>query len=341
MGFEIGQSAHPRIVKSGQTARDVPDPIDAYFNAAKDHELLTPEAEVELGFQIQAGLAIAGNLELPEDFDGTEGARQQAEETLDSARSARETMIMSNLRLVSLVANKFTWSSMGYDELLHEGVIGLMRAADKFDPERGIKFSTYATWWVRQAIGLGIATQARMIRLSKDTEFQLSNVKKLQRENPERPLADICKELGLNEARMAHALFITQPVISLDTPLDGAADQDDYGETFGSKFGADYSLATLHDAMSAQAYDLESIRVMRNLSQALEPQFGTSTQQIAYIIKSTILDGIKINELSKELGMSVGAVSAIKGNGLTYLRQLGEHTVRALVDPQEELEKAS
>ena len=133
-----------------------------YLSELGSYPLLTAEQEVELAQAIELGRA--AEVELLAD-EPTRARRAALQRQVDAAEAARRTFIQSNLRLVVSIAKRYQGTGMALLDLIQEGNLGLMRAVEKFDHRKGFKFSTYATWWIRQAIGRGIADKARTIRL--------------------------------------------------------------------------------------------------------------------------------------------------------------------------------
>src|SRR4051812_48719586 len=142
----------PRGAAGGELLRRYLDEIGA-------HPLLTAADEERYGRRLEAGRAAAAALDAP----GRMGAARRAEleAVIDDAAAARRIFIQSNLRLVVAVARRYESSGLALLDLIQEGNLGLMRAVEKFDYRRGFKFSTYATWWIRQAIGRAIADHSR------------------------------------------------------------------------------------------------------------------------------------------------------------------------------------
>jgi len=188
-----------------------------YLNELGAYPLLTAEQEVELAQAIERGRQAEARLEQG-GCTPTERRRLQAD--VRAAAAARRTFIQSNLRLVVSIAKRYQGSGMTLLDLIQEGNLGLMRAVEKFDHRKGFKFSTYATWWIRQAIGRGLADKGRTIRLPShlvDTISVLSKtsatmLKTLGREPTMEELAD---ETGIPVDRVRSALEAAPDLVSL------------------------------------------------------------------------------------------------------------------------------
>ncbi|MER3468564.1 MAG: RNA polymerase subunit sigma-70, partial [Thermoflexus sp.] len=146
----------------GELAEDR-DLISLYFREVTDHPLLTAEEERELAVRIARGREAARRLARDGNLSPEE--RRRLERLVEEGRQARERLITSNFRLVISVAKKYQGLGVPLLDLIQEGNLGLMKAVERFDPKRGRRFSTYATWWIRQAITRALAMQARTIRL--------------------------------------------------------------------------------------------------------------------------------------------------------------------------------
>jgi len=200
---------------SGYNKTEHDDAVGAFFKEMARYPLLKPDEEVELArrvrfleevrdlqadLQLQIGqhptkAQVAGQLEITE---------KQLENRLYQGRVAKRKMIRSNLRLVVSIAKRYLNRGVPFLDLIQEGAMGLNRATEKFDPDKGYKFSTYAYWWIRQAITRAIANDARTIRLPIHIVEKLNKLKKAQRELKQ-------KFSRPSEAEMAEALEISVP----------------------------------------------------------------------------------------------------------------------------------
>lgn len=171
----------------------------------------------------------------------------EVEEGREMSKQAKEALVRANLRLVISVSKKFVNRGLQFADLIQEGNIGLMKAVDKFDYHRGYKFSTYATWWIRQSITRGIADQGRTIRLPVhmiETINRLLRVSKdfMLEEHREPTPEEMADQLGTEVGKVKSALKIAKDAISLDTPVG------DDGETFLGDFIEDSGKLSPHDA---------------------------------------------------------------------------------------------
>ena len=171
----------------------------------------------------------------------------EIEEGREISKRAKEALVRANLRLVISVSKKFVNRGLQFADLIQEGNIGLMKAVDKFDYHRGYKFSTYATWWIRQSITRGIADQGRTIRLPVhmiETINRLLRVSKdfMLEEHREPTPEEMAQQLGTEVAKVKSALKIAKDAISLDTPVG------DDGETFLGDFIEDNGKMSPHEA---------------------------------------------------------------------------------------------
>ncbi|MDT0169773.1 sigma-70 family RNA polymerase sigma factor [Pseudarthrobacter sp. BRE9] len=194
------------------------DGVSDYLQRAGRADLLTAEQEVELAKDIEAGLYASHLLS-----DGTARGRRESRELRLIAQlgdRAADALLEANLRLVVSIAKKYVYHGMDLLDLIQEGNIGLHRAVCKFDYTKGFKFSTYATWWIRQAVTRALADQARVIRLPVHMVEQINKVKSVQREayrkGVEYTVAELGKHTDQSADKVGHLLSLDRPMLSLD-----------------------------------------------------------------------------------------------------------------------------
>lgn len=181
--------------------------IKWYFNFLNQTPLLKAQDEIELAREYKL-------------------KNSEKEEELLKAKEAREKLILSNLRLVVSQAKRYTNSRLDFEELIQEGNLGLMKAVDKYDPERGYRFSTYATWWIRQSIMVGIAEKSRVIRLPSSVNELNAKIKKFRElyhklNGSEPSNLEIAKEMNVSEKRITTVIrheAEQNQLLSLDSP---------------------------------------------------------------------------------------------------------------------------
>ena len=213
------------------------DLLDLYFSELGKVRLLTAEDEVRLAQTIEAGVSAAAELER-QDAEGELPLRRRRElrRAVRRGEDAFDHFVAANLRLVVSVASQFSKrSSLDLGELIQEGNLGLLRAVEKFDWRRGYKFSTYATWWIRQAIQRGVAGNERTIRLPvalHDALIKLRAAKaRIEAETGESPsIAELAEATKLPEERVHRALEGDHPMTSLDRPVGFDSDASELSD---------------------------------------------------------------------------------------------------------------
>src|SRR5699024_11970283 len=190
--------------------------------------LLSAADEVELARTIEAGL-YASKVLAGEVKTSVKATKPELQELVAQGERAMQHFIKANLRLVVSIARKYGRAQMPLLDLVQEGNTGLIRAVEKFDYRKGFKFSTYATWWVRQAITRGIAQQARVVRLPVHVVEELNQVgsarRTLERQLGREPEAEeIAHELGMSVDRVIDLISWGRDHVSLDTPVDDEGD---------------------------------------------------------------------------------------------------------------------
>ncbi len=233
----------------------------------KEHKLAAAESgqgdispadlERRIGIQLKEGVGF--------DYRALNTILHELETGRDINKHAKESLVRANLRLVISVSKKFVNRGLQFPDLIQEGNIGLMKAVDKFDYHRGYKFSTYATWWIRQSITRGIADQGRTIRLPVHMIETINRLLRVSRdfvreENREPSPEEMAEQLGTDVEKVKAALKTAKDAISLDTPVG------DDEETFLGDFIEDCSGLSPHEASMVESLKECLCKVMSSLS---------------------------------------------------------------------------
>ena len=230
--YSTYRTAQP--VARARTERDEEDLVRLYLTDIGQYPLLTKDDEVRLAQEIEAGIAAREELAKETKRKITPEKKRTLKRASRNGERAERTFVQSNLRLVVSIAKKYQASGLPLLDLIQEGNLGLMHAVEKFDWRKGFKFSTYATWWIRQAITLGISNTGRTIRLpvhAGDTLARLQKARsrlelKLGRQST---LAELAAEVEMDEDKVTEALRFAAEPLSLSEPLreDGDAELGD------------------------------------------------------------------------------------------------------------------
>ena len=217
---------------SGDALVHVSDPVRMYLQEIGRYPLLDAQQEVELAMQVEAGVRAAERLD--ENVPRTTAERILLERQARLADRASQQLVVSNLRLVVSIAKKYIGRGLGLLDLIQEGNLGLIRAVEKFDYRRGFKFSTYATWWIRQAVTRALADQARTIRVPVHMVETINKLAMVQRTlhqdlGREPTIAEIATELDIESGKVTELRRIAQDPLSLETPI-GAEDDATIGD---------------------------------------------------------------------------------------------------------------
>ncbi|GLF99495.1 sigma-70 family RNA polymerase sigma factor [Streptomyces yaizuensis] len=310
-----GRAGSARAV-SGETAdRDL---VGMYLDEIARTPLLDAAKEVELSQTIEAGVYARQILDEGIESDAAGASRAELEALVAEGERAKDVFIRSNLRLVVAVARRYPRSGLPLLDLIQEGNAGLVRAVEKFDYAKGFKFSTYATWWIRQAITRSIADQSRTIRLPVHLVEELGRIRRVQREfnrekGREPEPVEIATELGSTPERVVDVLDWARDPVSLNMPVDDA------GET---QFG------DLLEDTSAVSPEQSVLTLLR--SEGLEDLIGKLDQRTASIIRMRygIMDGRErtLTEVGKEHGLTRERIRQIEKHALLELKRMARDT---------------
>jgi RNA polymerase primary sigma factor len=219
-----------KAVSGGHNLRDIPptDITSLYFYEMGQVPLLTVKEEVELAQRWQRGRQAEKRLSR-NGHDKKERARLRRQ--IKAGYAARDHLIMANTRLVISIAKRYRGQGVPFQDLIQEGNMGLMRATDKFDPGRGYKFSTYATWWIRQAVTRALADQGRTIRLPVHMGEQIRKLNRtayLMEQDLGRPPSpkEIADEMELEPHRVRWMLKVARRPLSLQKPVGEEEDNE-------------------------------------------------------------------------------------------------------------------
>ncbi|MBE9054335.1 RNA polymerase sigma factor, RpoD/SigA family [Nostocales cyanobacterium LEGE 11386] len=218
------------------------DPLRVYLQEIGRYPMLTPEQEITCSRQVQQMMAIEERkaeltqqlhheptlAELAADVDKSE---TQLSNILHQGQQAKQKMMTANLRLVVAIAKKYQWCNLELLDLIQEGAIGLHKAVEKFDPNRGYRFSTCAYWWIRQAIMGAVAEKSRTVRLPLHLTDKLLQIKKIQREmatthGRSATITEIAQALGTQPNQIWEYLGAFRPLVSLDVRIGEERDTE-------------------------------------------------------------------------------------------------------------------
>ncbi|MEI6179569.1 MAG: RNA polymerase sigma factor RpoD [Chloroflexales bacterium] len=286
------------------------DPVRMYLQEIGQVPLLTAAQEVTLAKAMESGDAARERLEREEYTTGRE--RLLLERAFGQGQDARQHLIQANLRLVVSIAKKYTSYGLTMMDLVQEGNIGLMRAVEKFDYTKGHKFSTYATWWIRQAITRAIADQSRTIRLPVHMGEAISQVKrtshKLQQSMQREPTPEeIAEAMGISAGKVRRTLEASMHPLSLEMPVGQE------GEGRMGDFIEDDRISTPSEAAAAAMLREQIEEVLLKL-----PERERKIIQLRYGLK----DGRyrTLEEVGVEFGITRERIRQIEAVALRKLR---------------------
>jgi len=287
------------------------DLVRVYLNGIGKTALLTAEQEVELAKRIEAGVFAQHMAETARKL--TPQRRTELEALVRDGKVAKNHLLEANLRLVVSLAKRYTGRGMPLLDLIQEGNLGLIRAVEKFDYAKGYKFSTYATWWIRQAITRGMADQSRTIRLPVHLVEQVNKLARIKRDlhqtlGREATHEELGKEVGLTAEKVADLLDHARDPVSLDMPV--GADED----------------APLGDFIEdGEATDAESAVISGLLQDDLRRVLATldDREQSVIRLRYGLDDGQPrtLDQIGRQFGLSRERVRQIEREVMSKLRQ--------------------
>ena len=292
----------------------IDDPVRMYLKEIGKVDLLTPEREVELAQAMGAGAAAKEQLAELEKSGGEipEETLKELKKAIKGGERAKQQLAEANLRLVVSIAKRYVGRGMLFLDLIQEGNLGLIKAVEKFDYVKGFKFSTYATWWIRQAITRAIADQARTIRIPVHMVETINKVIRVNRQllqelghdpTPE----ETAEEMGMPVEKVREILKIAQEPVSLETPI-GEEEDSHLGDFIPDEDASEPSEAASFTLLKEQLVDVLSTLTPRE-EKVLRLRFG-------------IEDGRTrtLEEVGKEFNVTRERIRQIEAKALRKLR---------------------
>lgn len=301
-----------------QQAIDTDDVVGLYLKEAGRVPLLTGEEEVELAKRMEAGEQATQDLEkygdsLPMDDLYT------LREIIADGEAAQEHLVRANARLVISVAKKYIGRGVPFLDLIQEGNIGLIRATNKFEYQRGHKFSTYATWWIRQAVSRAVADQGRTIRVPVHMGDQLNRMRRVQLQltqelGREPSLDELALGMETTPDKVEDLMEISRRPISLETPIDEEGDSTfgDFVEDANSPAPTEEVATHLLHEQLAQALD----RLPPREAQILRLRYGLEDGRV-----------YTLEEVGQTIGVTRERVRQLEAQALNRLRQSSAHVI--------------
>ena len=294
------------VMTAGATA----DPVKDYLKLIGRVPLLNAEMEVELSLQVEAGLFAEEKIAHDKKLD--KKTKREYEQLVLQGRRAKNHLLEANLRLVVSLAKRYTGRGMLFLDLIQEGNLGLIRAVEKFDYTKGYKFSTYATWWIRQAITRAMADQARTIRIPVHMVEVINKLARVQRQmlqdlGREPTPEELAKELDMTPEKVVEVQKYGREPISLHTPL---------GEEGDSEFGD-----LIEDSEAIVPADAVSFTL---LQEQLHSVLDTLSEREAGVVamRFGLTDGQPktLDEIGKVYGVTRERIRQIESKTMSKLR---------------------
>ncbi len=302
-----------RPQRSGHVGADTAvsgDTVRMYLKEIGRVDLLTVEDERRLAQAIDDGLRAAAMLDGGDGLDSADQRRLMR--VVHRGQRAKSELIQANLRLVVSIAKRYSGRGMQFLDLIQEGNLGLMRAVDKFDHTKGFKFSTYATWWIRQAITRSIADQARTIRIPVHMVENMNRVLRTQRQMHQElqrdpTLEELAERCGMTTDKVREILRISQDPLSLDSPV-GEEDDSNLGD-FIKDDSADAPVDTAIREMLLAAVDEALDELSEREQEIVRKRFGLDGGQAR-----------TLEDVGREMGVTRERIRQIEAKTLAKLR---------------------
>ncbi len=309
----VPQQREPEVTYEADLDAQGPaaDLVRVYLNGIGRTALLTAAQEVELAKRIEAGVFAQHMLDSSPELSNARRAEMRA--LVADGHTAKNHLLEANLRLVVSLAKRYTGRGMPLLDLIQEGNLGLIRAVEKFDYTKGFKFSTYATWWIRQAITRGMADQGRTIRLPVHLVEQVNKLARIKRDlhqqlGRDATMEEMAKEAGITPEKVADLLDHARDPVSLDMPV--GAEED----------------APLGDFIEdGEATDAESAVISGLLQDDMRRVLATLDDREQHVIRLRygLDDGQPrtLDQIGKRFGLSRERVRQIEREVMSKLRQ--------------------
>ena len=297
-----------QVMSAGATA----DPVKDYLKQIGKVALLNAAQEVDLALRIEAGLFANEKLNSPEAEKMDVQLKRDLQRIVHDGKRAKNHLLEANLRLVVSLAKRYTGRGMLFLDLIQEGNLGLIRAVEKFDYTKGFKFSTYATWWIRQAITRAMADQARTIRIPVHMVEVINKLARVQRQmlqdlGREPTPEELAKELDMTPEKVVEVQKYGREPISLHTPL---------GEDGDSEFGD-----LIEDSEAVVPADAVSFTL---LQEQLHSVLDTLSEREAGVVamRFGLTDGQPktLDEIGKVYGVTRERIRQIESKTMSKLR---------------------
>jgi RNA polymerase primary sigma factor len=316
-GIELVEAPHEEVedprpaggADLGRPTAATSDLVRIYLREIGRVGLLTAEDEVELAKSIEAGLFAEEKLRGGFSLQGAEAA--DLELLAAEGERAKQRLIEANLRLVVSIAKRYIGRGLVFLDLIQEGNLGLIRAVEKFDYTRGYKFSTYATWWIRQAITRAIADQARTIRVPVHMVETINKLARVQRQlhqdlGREPTPEEIAAEMGIEPDRVADIQRIAQEPVSLQSPI--GEEESDLGDF-------------IEDADAVVPIEAAAFIMLQDQLERVLDQLGQREQRIIQL-RFGLSDGHPrtLEEVGREFGVTRERIRQIESKTLAKLR---------------------